>query len=61
MDDEANETYDCSTSCEGIHSDIQWKNETVGNSKDGGKEKNKKSQCDVLTEGRTDENVEIVM
>ena len=36
--EEASETYDCRTSCEGIHSDIQWQNETVGKSRDGGQE-----------------------
>ena len=41
MDKEESRTYNCSTSCEGIHSDIQWQNETVGKSGDGGKEKNK--------------------
>ena len=41
MDNQIIATYNCSTSCTGIHSDIQWQDETVGDSRDGGKEKNK--------------------
>ena len=43
VDNEAIATYNCQTSCEGIHSDIQWQDETVGKSRDGGKEKNKEA------------------
>ena len=50
MDNEAIATYNCQTSCEGIHSDIQWQDETVGNSKDGGKEKNKEAFEELMNE-----------
>ena len=38
MDKAASETFDCKTSCTGIHADVLWHNEAVGKSRDGGKE-----------------------
>ena len=38
MDKAASETFDCKTSCTGIHTDVLWHNEAVGKSRDGGKE-----------------------
>ena len=47
---EASATYNCPTSCEGIHSDIQWQDEAVGKSRDGGKEKNKEAFDELMKE-----------
>ena len=38
MDKAASETFDCKTSCTGIHTDVLWHDEAVGKSRDGGKE-----------------------
>ena len=38
MDKAASETFDCKTSCTGIHTDVTWHDEAVGKSRDGGKE-----------------------
>ena len=52
MDGEASNTYKCKTSCTGIHTDVQWHDETVGNSRDGGKEENRESYYLLVNEYR---------
>ena len=41
IDDGIKESYGCKTSCEGIHVDVQWIDEDVGKSRDGGREESK--------------------
>ena len=52
VDAEASKTYKCKTSCTGIYTDVQWHNETVGNSRDGGSEENKESYYLLVNEYR---------
>ena len=44
--------FGCKTSCEGIHVDVQWIDEDVGRSKDGGREESKAAYKQMVEEYR---------
>ena len=52
VDAEASKTYDCKTACTGIYTDVQWHDETVGKSRDGGTEENQESYHLLVNEYR---------
>ena len=52
IDDGIKEAYGCKTSCEGIHVDVQWIDERVGRSKDGGKEESREAFESLVAEYR---------
>ena len=51
-DREASETYGCKTSCEGIYADVQWIDEDIGRSKDGGMEESQEAFYSLVDEYR---------
>ena len=52
VDAEASKTYNCKTACTGIYTDVQWHDETLGKSRDGGKEENRESYHLLVNEYR---------
>ena len=51
-DREASKTYGCKTSCKGIYADVQWIDEDVGRSKDGGMEESQEAFYSLVEEYR---------
>ena len=51
-DREASKTYGCKTSCGGVYADVQWINEDVGRSKDGGMEESQEAFYSLVDEYR---------
>ena len=49
---EASKTYGCKTSCKGIYADVQWIDEEVGSSKDGGMEESQEAFYSLVEEYR---------
>ena len=52
IDDGIQETFGCKTSCEGFHVDVQWIDEDVGKSKDGGMEESREAFGRLVEEYR---------